>query len=165
MFDCPDPSQTSPTSTSLIVIGVLPALPVIVIVNGAPAFAASFASFTIHLPSASAVANFVWPAIFTVTFSPASAVPHTGTVRPFCSTMWSLNKAAGFISARAAEVTQSTAHRTAIAERVFMESSMDLCSVFPGETCSFPWVNVSIRQNDAISRRLPLSSRPLCGTL
>ena len=97
MFDCPDPTQTSPTKISFTVIEFFPA---IVISAGPPGF--NFASFTIHLPSAPAVADFVCPSNFTVTFSPGSAVPQTGTTIPFCNTAWSLNSEEGLTSARAA---------------------------------------------------------------
>src|ERR1017187_5165275 len=121
MFDWPDPSHTSPTSTSLTVIAALSFLPAIVIVYGPPDF--SFANRTIHVPVASAVADFVWPLNFTVIFSPGSAVPQMGTCMPFCSTMWSLIKALGFTSARAEAARNSVAQRDETSRRVFIGTS------------------------------------------
>ena len=97
MFDWPEPSQTSPTSTSEKVTVFWP---LTVSVCG-PA-AASGASFTDHLPSAPAFAVAVWPAIVTVTSSPGAAVPHTGTAVARWSTMWLPKMAGSFTSARAA---------------------------------------------------------------
>ena len=86
MFDWPDPSHTSPTSTSFTTIGASPALlPAIVISNGPPDF--SLVRRTIHLPVASAVADLVWPLNLIVTFSAGSAVPQIGTDIPLCNTM------------------------------------------------------------------------------
>src|ERR1035438_10391628 len=124
MFDWPDPSHTSPTSTSLMTIGTPgapPFLPVIVIVKGPPDF--SFANRTIHVPVASAVADFVWPLNFTVIFSPGSAVPQMGTCMLFCNTMWSLNKALGFTSARAEAARNSVAQRDEMSRRGFIGTS------------------------------------------
>jgi len=53
----------------------------------AEAFKAS--SLSIHLPSASAVADLDWPAKATVTVSPASAQPQTATGFSRWRTMWS----------------------------------------------------------------------------
>ena len=44
---------------------------------------------TRHVPSAPVVVATVWPAMDTVTASPGSAVPQTGTGMPCCSTAWS----------------------------------------------------------------------------
>ena len=74
MFDWPDASQTSPISTSLMVISLL-ALTVIV----CGPVAASFSSLSDHLPSAPAFADCFWPAMLTVTASLGSAQPQTGT--------------------------------------------------------------------------------------
>jgi hypothetical protein len=83
MLDWPEQIQTSPTRTSLYVSVFFPA---IVMVSGVvPAFSGS--SVTSHLPSAPAVALPVSPPTVTVTFSPAPAVPHTGSFVPACSTM------------------------------------------------------------------------------
>src|ERR1017187_3432249 len=120
MFDWPDPSHTSPTSTSLTVIAALSFLPAIVIVYGPPDF--SFANRTIHVPVASAVADFVWPLNFTVIFSPGSAVPQMGTCMPFCSTIWSPNKVLGFPSARAEAARNSVAQRDKTSRRVFIRN-------------------------------------------
>src|ERR1035437_5381256 len=119
MFAWPDPSHTSPTSTSLMTIGTPgapPFLPAIVIVYGPPDF--SFANRTIHVPVASAVADFVWPLDFTVIFSPADATPHTGADMRSCNTMWSLNRAWGFSSARAEARRNSVAQRDETSRRV-----------------------------------------------
>ena len=100
MFDCPEQSQTSPTSTSLNVTAVLPPETT----SGVPAcFGSAFiaGSLTSHLPESSAVAEASWPRNLTVTFSPGSAVPQTGTAMPCCSTMWSPKTGAALAAARA----------------------------------------------------------------
>src|ERR1035437_1066254 len=97
MFDWSEPTHTSPTSTSLTMIGALPFLPVMVMVKGPPDF--SFASRPVHLPSASAIADLVWSWNFTVIFSPGSAMPQTGSAMSLCNTMWSLNRPLGNLRA------------------------------------------------------------------
>jgi hypothetical protein len=82
MFDWPEHTHTSPTSTSLNVSVFFPAT---VISIGAPASIAS--SVTRHLPCASATAAASRPPAFTATASPGSAVPQTGTFVPRWSTM------------------------------------------------------------------------------
>ena len=74
MFDCPEPTHTSPTSTSLIVTVLAP---LTTISCGPPAFSGSRVTF--HLPPLSAAAVCFWPQMATVTFSSAAAVPQTGT--------------------------------------------------------------------------------------
>ena len=57
-----------------------------------PSHEASIApNFTHHAPSTPAVASRVMPAKDTFTFAPGSALPHTGTSRPRCSTTRSVN--------------------------------------------------------------------------
>ena len=74
MFDCPEQNQTSPTSTSFSSTVFLPFT-----VNFAPVlFAFSAGSATVHLPPAAVVSAFC-PPNSTVTFSPSSAQPQTGT--------------------------------------------------------------------------------------
>ena len=73
MFDCPEHSHTSPVSTSWIVIVLLPFTVIVVL---SPDFSGS--SFTRHSPFSSAFADFVWPAMETVTSSPGEAHPQTG---------------------------------------------------------------------------------------
>ena len=107
MFDCPDPSHTSPTSTSWIVIVFRPAIVICV----APAIGGSGASRTVHLPSAPASADCDCPSSVTVTRSPGVARPHTGTGIPCCTTMWSENSAAGVTSARATPPNNVTTAR------------------------------------------------------
>ena len=89
VLDCPAQNHTSPTSTSWAdATSPAPASAVSV----RPWQQASIApSFTHHVPSAPAVASRVMPANDTFTFAPGSAVPHTGTSRPRCSTAWSAN--------------------------------------------------------------------------
>ncbi len=83
MLDCPEASQTSPTSTSVILIVFLPCT---VISSGPTGAFARFKSSR-HFPSALAVASTVWPFNATLTFSPAAAQPQTGTLAVFCRTM------------------------------------------------------------------------------
>ena len=74
MSDCPDHGNTSPTSRPCIVI-VFFTFTVIVVLS--PDFSGS--SFTRHSPLSSVLTDFVWPAIETLTSSPAAAQPQTGT--------------------------------------------------------------------------------------
>ena len=94
IFDCPEPTHTSPTSTSCTWIVLLPAM---VMSYGPPGF--SFVNRTIQRPSAPATALRCCFRKVTVTFSPGAAVPHTGTDIPLCNTAWSLNSGEGFTSA------------------------------------------------------------------
>ena len=82
MFDWPPAIQTSPTRMSLEDDLVLAG-------DGQRERAAGLErreAAPRHLPSAPAVVEAVWPAISTVTASPGSAVPQTGTAVPCCST-------------------------------------------------------------------------------
>ena len=83
MFDWPEASQTSPTSTSLTVSVFLP---LTVSVCGAPA-GASLSSRTSHLPSSPALVDCERPAIVTVTSSPGSAQPQIGMTASDWATM------------------------------------------------------------------------------
>lgn len=81
MLDCPEQSQTSPTSTSRTVTVLRP-----VNVRVRPAAdAASGARSTRKRPSLATVSTFC-PANSTVTFSPSEAVPHTGSITSRWST-------------------------------------------------------------------------------
>ncbi len=83
MFDWPEQSQTSPTSTLALVMVFLP-----VTTSGRPlVLAARGARRTSQSPLSSAVVLRFWPAKATATSSPGSAVPQTGTSMPRCSTM------------------------------------------------------------------------------
>ena len=86
MFDCPEASQTSPTTTWLIEDGGLSADDRISIVRPT-AEALRGLSVTRHAPFVSAVALSSWPANATVIRSPGAAVPQTGAGCPCCSTM------------------------------------------------------------------------------
>ena len=82
MFDCPPQIQTSPISTSLIVTVFLP----VTTSSWPTVFIFMAGNLSIHLPSASAlVVAWALPTL-TVTCSPGSAVPQTGTGRSRCST-------------------------------------------------------------------------------
>ncbi len=88
ILDCPEQSQTSPISTSLISILFEPRA---VSVCGPPAGIDSRATF--QRPSALAVAVAVDPPDrATVTFSPGLAQPQMGMGFSRCRTMWSLKK-------------------------------------------------------------------------
>ncbi len=82
MLDCPEHSQTSPTTT---LVNATVFRPTTVSVSGPPCSIAS--SRTIHFPSASAVAVACRPANETDTASPGAALPHTGTAICRCRTM------------------------------------------------------------------------------
>src|SRR5262245_14124431 len=84
MFDWPEASHTSPVTTSLKVIAFLPRTTTS---NGSRR--SSGGRSARKRPLGSAVASTVCPAAVTVIFSPGSAMPHTGTLRPSWSTMWS----------------------------------------------------------------------------
>jgi hypothetical protein len=103
MFDCPDASHTSPTSTSLTVSVFLPDT---VSVSASPAGRGS--SFTDQLPARSAVVFFVCLPSVTLTSSPASAQPQTGTAASRWSTAWSLKTLGSFTSAGAPDANRST---------------------------------------------------------
>ena len=110
-MDWPLANHTSPTRTFLIVS----LLDAPATVRTRFSFDASIASSeTLHLPSAPAWAVFVCPANVTVTFSPGSATPHTGTARPRWRTMLSANGVAVFTNPYAANAVASTAGTTTI---------------------------------------------------
>src|SRR4051812_38400914 len=96
MFDWPEPTQTSPTSTLCTVTVVLPAT---VISYGPPAL--SGPKRTAHRPSAPVVVDSLAPATVTVTFSPGSAQPHTRAFAPCWSTMLSPTSAGSLTTALA----------------------------------------------------------------
>ncbi len=96
MFDCPDASHTSPTTTSETVTVSEPRA----VNTPGVACTASGSSVTLHRPAASASAVLLCPANSTVTFSPASAVPQTGTGCPACNTICSQNSPFSFTAAR-----------------------------------------------------------------
>src|ERR1043165_4659817 len=77
MFDWPLATHTSPTSTSLLSTEFLPET------LSAAGFASAFMldRFTFHTPPLATVETF-FPLNSTVTFSPSSAQPHTGTAMP-----------------------------------------------------------------------------------
>ena len=83
MFDCPEQIQTSPTSTSL---NVTVFFPFTVTVTGV-ALPGNGVSSTRHFPLSSAWACVFSEPTVTVTASPGSAVPQTGSFAPSCSTM------------------------------------------------------------------------------
>ena len=87
MFDCPEQSQTSPTSTSAISAWASPA----VRRRAAGLASAGIASSaSAHVPSPPTVAAAVRSPSVTLTFSPASPVPQTVSGQSRCTTMWSL---------------------------------------------------------------------------
>ncbi len=113
MFDCPDTSHTSPTSTSFNSTRFLP----LTVRTTGVAFARRESSHTRQRPSAPAVVLFVCPAKLTVTASPGSARPQTGTRTPRCKTIESESTSGSETSARtsAAEASEtSSAKREAI---------------------------------------------------
>lgn len=85
MLDCPLQIHTPPTTT-LLNLRVLLASTVS---TCGLALASSASSFTIQLPSLSAVACLIWPAKLTLTSSSGSARPQIGTGMSRCSTMLS----------------------------------------------------------------------------
>ena len=92
MLLCPEQSHTSPTRTSLT------ATPLAASVR--PSQLAGIGSrSTRQRPSAAAVADFDCPANVTVTASPASAVPQTGTFASRWRMAPSVNGAANFTAA------------------------------------------------------------------
>ena len=97
VLDCPAQNQTSPTRTSFATASFARSSRL-----SHEAFIG--ASFTHHFPSAPAVAATRWPANVTITFSPASAVPHTGTARSRCSTTPSVNGTPSCTFASAANI-------------------------------------------------------------
>ena len=111
MLDCPLANHTSPTRTFHISsVLVAPAT----VRTRFSLDAGMGSSVTRQAPFASAVADLVCPANVTVTVSPASAVPHTGTARSRCRTMFSANgvAVATFASAAHADMAAATARST-----------------------------------------------------
>ena len=108
MFDWPDAIQTSPVSTSVILISFLPFT---TSSSGVP-LAAGVAILTSHLPSAPAlVAALASPSV-TVTSSSGAAVPQTAASVFCCKTMWSPKICGSFTSAWAeAAATHSQARK------------------------------------------------------
>lgn len=88
MLDCPATTHTSPTRMLLSVTVFV--APLIVITCGF-AFAGCAGSWTFQARFWSAVALALRPANVTVTCSPGSAQPHTGTGLPRCTTMFDWN--------------------------------------------------------------------------
>ena len=116
MLLCPEQSHTSPTRTSFTSTPFA--------LRTRPSADASIgARRTSQRPSAPAVADTDCPANVTVTRSPASAVPHTATGFPRCSTMPSPNGEANFTAADADKAHSATRDRT---DSLFMESALDL---------------------------------------
>src|SRR5665213_2843734 len=119
MLDWPEPSQTSPMRTSFTVIEFFPER---VISKGPPGL--RWERRTTHLPSAPATADFVCFLKVTVTFSPGSAVPHTGTDMPLWRTMWSLNSEEGFTSASVVAANDSMAQQERTWRYLFIRSQL-----------------------------------------
>lgn len=97
MFDWPEQSQLSPTSTSSIFtdsgpLAGKPAGPSDSVMDMTCGVLLAFieSRTTFHVPSLSAVADLTWPPNSTVTFLPAGAQPHTGTLASLWMTMWAL---------------------------------------------------------------------------
>src|SRR5688572_22995024 len=116
MLDCPEPTQTSPTRTSLMMIGLEPA-PAIFSSSAPPAVTGS--SLSDHLPCWSDVADFLCPRNVTSTFSPAPAVPQTGTGTSLWRTIWSLNIGGSVTAAAAGDAahTNSSADTVLVTRR------------------------------------------------
>ena len=96
MFDCPEPTHTSPTTTFFNVMVFLPDTDSS---TGPPAFIGASSIF--HLPLRSAVAVACRPPTLTVTCSPDPAQPQTATLASRWSTMLSPKIAGNFTSADA----------------------------------------------------------------
>jgi hypothetical protein len=113
MLDWPLYTQTSPTWTLVKLTLALPEVTVIVLGN---ALADMLARLTCHLPSLSATADPFWFRNCTVTVTPGSAAPNTGTAIPCCNTMSDL-KIGDTVKAANAEVElnalKNSPHRTA----------------------------------------------------
>src|SRR3569623_3683741 len=80
MLDCPEQSQTSPINTSLMTSVLSPLIVSVV----ASFVTARDVNVTLHLPSAPAWTDWVWPATSTFIVSFGAAVPQTGTDCPDC---------------------------------------------------------------------------------
>ena len=110
MFDCPDPTHTSPTSTSF---STMVFLPFTVSESAGPTLSGS--SFTRQSPLASAFVVLVCPAMLTVTSSSGAAVPQTGAGTSRCKSMWSEKTGGNFTSARSAGTQRENAASSAAA--------------------------------------------------
>ena len=86
MFDCPEASQTSPTSTSCSLTVVFPSE--IVIVRGSK-LASMGSSLSIHEPSSPTVVRTFCPANLTLTFLPGIPLPQMAAGSPCWRTMLS----------------------------------------------------------------------------
>src|SRR5258706_8868921 len=98
MFDCPEATHTSPTSTSW---NVMAFEAFTVSVKGPPA--EDGGRYKLHLPRSSAVVLACVPRNSAATRSPDAAIPHTWMGRSRCTTMWSENRA-GTVTSAAAEI-------------------------------------------------------------
>jgi hypothetical protein len=115
IFDCPEQSQTCPTSTSAILRRLLPET----VSSSDWSGALDVSSDTRQLPLASAVASRggrppAAPVSSTRIFSPGSALPHTGTLVPRCRTIWSENRAGTDGAALAKPAPKSRAARARV---------------------------------------------------
>jgi hypothetical protein len=97
MFDCPDPSHTSPTRTSLIAT-------LLMFISSGPAATSGF-SHAVHLPFSAAFTVTLCPWKSTFTLSPGSAEPQMRTGIPCWSTIWSEINAGSLTAAESAHAT------------------------------------------------------------
>ena len=123
MFDWPDASQTSPTTTSRMVTVFFP----VTTSSAGSAEAGTAASVTRQRPLASVVVLTCWPLKETVTCSPASARPQTGRALSRCSTAWSWNSGASVTSARTAAPRHRSGSR---GRRIFLMVSRGRATAF-----------------------------------
>lgn len=72
-------------------------------------------SFTRQVPSLPAVADFTWPRNSTVTRSPGSAFPQTGTAISRCKTIWLENSRPTLTRAETAAAQASRRHKAEFA--------------------------------------------------
>ena len=119
MLDCPEQSQTSPTSTS---VNTTVSAPADTVKRWASAEVFSGSRSTRHCPEASAVAVFFCPANSTVTTAFGSAIPQTGTGWSRCSTMWS-EKTDGRVNSEARQGMASNSETNAMQRFLIMTSS------------------------------------------
>ena len=122
MFDCPEASHTSPTSTSPS--SMRPPSPLTLKATALPE-ARSGASLTLQRPSAAATALPISRPTFTFTSAPGVAVPHTLSGLSHCSTMQSVNTSASFSLASAARAI-SRAAATKHSLFIFLQSIFHL---------------------------------------
>ena len=114
MLDCPEHNQTSPISTSLISMVLLPFT--VTVIGTLPAVIGG--SSTCHRPASSAVALAVFSQSVTTTDSRASAQPQMRIFCCCCSTMWSPNTFGSRTSARALLSNSRKARLTKIARNL-----------------------------------------------